>query len=803
MQNESGPNSQRIECWTFRFFGTVQGIGLRPFLYRTAQRYQLAGYVRNESLAVLCVVQGPPSQLALFQASVQQSPIAANFSRISCTASLPLADQTTFRILASHASSQRSTLPPIDSAPCSACLREYADPHNRRFQYPLIGCAECGPRFTVVKAMPYDRQHTTMAQFPICLQCAAEFTTPENRRFHAELIACHNCGPRYRWQNTIAGGRISQELPPTDSRAAIECAKRAIEQGELVAIKSVGGYQLICDATNHSAVLRLRSFKQRDAKPFAMLALSIEMIRRYASCSFPDSNLLLSPQRPIVLLPTRTAEHSESPSQPHLLSHPVEPIASISPAIAPGTYQLGFMLPPSPLHELLIQDRPLVCTSANKTNTPLIIDDEQAIAQLSEAVAGVLSLDREIVLRCDDSVWQSFGQSATPIRLGRGYIPRLLPRSHNGPPVLAVGGEQKAAVALAYDQQIVLGPHVGDLDNWDTQLALQQSVDHLTRLLQVKPSAIICDAHPGYQSQQWASDYAQSNGIPLVKTFHHEAHAASLQVDQSNFDQPFLAFCFDGTGFGRDQTICGSECLLVSPTRLHRVAHLRPFFLPKSDIAVEQPTIAALAMLWSFGFPWDDSLAAAALPQNTKNLLQQQLTKQFFTVSCSSMGRLFDALAAILGLRQHANYSGQAACELEAVAVQADTGCDYVSCVSLLAPDSIAPWQIDIAPLVGAVLADIRKGKSPAEIALGFHHWIVQVMLGVACVLRPKTFFETVGLTGGTFQNRLLVQLAFTKFQQAGFRVWTHQQIPCNDGGLAVGQIHLFDRADEANLCGT
>jgi hydrogenase maturation protein HypF len=641
--------------------------------------------------------------------------------------------------------------------------------------------------------MPYDRQLTTMAPFPTCLQCAAEFTTPDSRRFHAELIACHDCGPRYRWHNTNSDSRTQIQPLLTDSRAAINCAQAAIERGELVAVKSVGGYQLICDASNHSAVLRLRSLKQRNEKPFALMARSIEMIRRYASPSASDSQLLLSPHRPIVLLPTCKSLNGELPC---------DPIASISPAVAPGTYQLGFMLPPSPLHELLVQDRPLVCTSANRSNSPLVIDDEQAIAQFLRDVAGILTLDREIVVRCDDSVWQSFGDYAAPIRLGRGYIPHLLQRSKIGPPVLAIGGEQKAAVALAYDQQIVLGPHVGDLDNWDTQLALQDSVDHLTQLLQVKPSAIVCDAHPGYQSQQWASEYAASHGIPLIKVFHHEAHAASLQVDQCDFDHPFLAFCFDGTGLGRDRTICGSECLLVSRTQMQRVAHLRPFSLPKSDIAAEQPAIAALAMLGSFDFPWDDSLAATSIPQINRDLLQQQLTKQLLTIPCSSMGRLFDALAAILGIRQQVNYSGQAACELEAVAAQADTGCDYAPYVNLLAHAPNVPWQIDVVPLIEAILVDIRKKRSLSEIALGFHQWIVQAMLEVACALRQKAYFETVGLTGGTFQNKLLTQFAITQFQQAGFRVWTHKQIPCNDGGLAVGQIHLFDRADQGlNIC--
>jgi hydrogenase maturation protein HypF len=726
---------------------------MRPFLVRLAQKCHVRGEVRNDDSGVVIEAQGTSTNLDSFLRLASAGPPAARVESIETTA-LPLGEWHNFRIAESDHHVVGHTDPPADRAPCDACLRELFDPSDRRYRDPFLHCTECGPRFTIIDEMPFDRRRTTMRDFTLCPQCEAEYHNPTDRRFHAQVIACPVCGPRWEWSD-IAGHVHHGE-------DALAMVTERLRRGEIIAIKGIGGYHLACDATNASTVMRLRERKTRGDKPFALMAASVEIIQKYAECSPNEEAMLRGPERPIVLLQRRC-----NPGQ-----------CPIAESVAPGTRTLGFLLPYTPLHHLLLNDRPLVMTSANRSGEPLVVEDSEAKTKLSDLCDGILSHNRKIAVRCDDSVLTSVDGGPYFIRRSRGYVPDPLVLSSDGETVLAVGGELKAAPALAVGERVYLGPHVGDLRSWESVQALDDAASHLCRLLHQTPTVVACDAHPDYVSARWAEEFAVKNRIPLVRVFHHEAHVASWQVDTGLFDPTALVVCFDGTGYGRDGTIWGGELFLVESERVRRLAHLKPVPLPGGDRAIEHPARMALAHLWAAGLEWPELLSPTQ-----QNLLRQQLECRVNCPLTSSVGRLFDAVAALIGVRNTITYEGQAAIELETLA-DPEAAAEY----EFAFPDG------DAASLLRGVLADLRQGVPAPTIAGKFHTSLTEAVVKFAVWVRDRHGVNLVGLTGGVFQNRLLLTRTLAGLRAAGFEVHLHRQLPCNDGGLAVGQTVLARR---------
>jgi len=755
--------------------GVVQGVGFRPFIWRRATALGLSGWVENESGGVIAEVQGESDTVATFITGLAAAaPPLAVVEHVTVDDRLPAAPAVAFEIRASVARPGRSTPLPPDIAACDACRAEVADPADRRHRYPFTNCTDCGPRYTIITDLPYDRAATTMRPFEMCADCMAEYRDRAGRRFHAQPNACPACGPTV-WlcrSDVVAVERTAARLV---ADAAIEAARDLLRAGEILAVKGTGGFHLSCDATNAAAVARLRDRKQRVAKPLAVMVADMAAARAVAEVGADEAELLASRERPIVLLrPKDAAARGDA----------------LARAVSPGNDFIGVLLPYAPLHELLCRGMPpLVMTSGNLGEEPIVHDNATAARVLVPLADALLLHDREIHLACDDSVVRRMAGGVVPIRRSRGYAPLPIPLGEPGPSVLAVGGELKAALCITRADHAFMSQHLGDMGNLETLDALARTAEHLLRLLCVEPTAVVADLHPGYLSTEWARRFTVERGIPLVQVQHHEAHVAALRAEaRIDGAAPMIGVCFDGTGYGAGEParIWGGEFFSGPAGGMQRAAHLEPFPLPGGDASIRQPWRVAVALVHAAGLPWDERLPPVAAARGL-DVLRRQLERQINCVPTTSMGRLFDAVASLVGARHDITYEAEAALNLESLAARGDAATRYAFGVV----EGTLPLRIDWRPVIAAIAADVLAGVSPARIAAGFHDAVAAMIVEVCGRLRQAGAGDTVGLTGGVFQNALLTERAAAGLAAAGFRVVLHRLVPPNDGGLALGQAVL------------
>jgi hydrogenase maturation protein HypF len=745
--------------------GVVQGVGFRPFVYALAQRLALTGWVRNTSGGVEIELDGPASALQAFVDGLsREAPPLARIDRIT-TETNPTQGFSAFSILASQP--DPDSFQPIspDVGTCEDCLRELRDPADRRYRYPFINCTNCGPRFTIITDIPYDRPSTTMRAFALCPECAAEYGDPSDRRFHAQPVACPKCGPQI-WLET-------QGEKPLAGEAALQAARRLLAGGSIVAIKGLGGFHLAVDALNEAAVTRLRQRKLRVDKAFALLLPDLAAVERHCTIGEVERTLLSGWERPIVVCRRR----------------PGSPIAA---SVAPGQATLGVMLPYTPLHHLLIEPKTgfpeaLVLTSGNLSEEPIATDNDQARRSLAALADAFLMHDRPIHVRCDDTVVRAFEGSEYPLRRSRGFAPYPVHLPWEPPSILGAGPELKSTFCLTRKGYAFLSQHIGDLENFETLESYQAGIAHLEQLFHVRIEAIACDLHPDYLATRYAQERAQREGLPLLGVQHHHAHIAAVMAEHGlPRDAQVIGVALDGTGYGEDGTIWGGEILLAGYADFERLGHLRAVAMPGGEAAVRQPWRMALSWLRAAGIPWDDDLACvqAAGEQGlaaAAAMLDERSPLAALQPRTSSMGRLFDAAASLAGLRQQVNYEAQAAIELEALIDSAEPG-SYTL-------DLDGKGVLDPAPALRQLVADCRAGVPPGVMAARFHRGIAQAVVEVCLRARSLSANSTVALSGGVWQNVALLQMAVPALRTQGFEVLLHRKVPANDGGVALGQV--------------
>ncbi|MFD9209285.1 carbamoyltransferase HypF [Streptomyces sioyaensis] len=772
--------------------GVVQGVGFRPFVHTLATELGLTGHVTNTGDGVIAEVEGAPAALARFVARLgAEAPPLAVVEAVEGE-DIAAAGDTGFRILPSRADGPSRTLVSPDAATCDACLAELADPADRRYRHPFLTCTHCGPRFTIVTAVPYDRALTTMDRFPMCARCAREYADPADRRFHAQPIACHDCGPRLRLLTADPADRTRAPHPATGPDPVAD-TRRLLADGAIVAVKGLGGYHLVCDASDDTAVTSLRRRKSRGDKPFALMARQLTDVEHLVRLRDEERALLTGPVRPIVLL--RRAPHPAPP--------PDAPV--LSAAVAPGSPDLGVMLPYTPLHHLLLGlpgdppgPRLLVMTSGNIAGEPIVTDDDEAVARLARLADAWLVHDRPIHLPCDDSVVRISDGEPLFVRRSRGYAPFPVPLPVPVRPALAAGGDLKNVLCLAEGRRAWLSAHIGDMDDLATQLAFEKAEAHLETVTGVRPELLAADRHPGYRSGRWAERH--TDGRALVRVQHHHAHIAAAMAEHGLGDrQPVIGVAFDGTGYGDDHAVWGGEILLADYDGYRRFGQLAYVPLPGGDTTVRRPYRMALAHLRAAGLDWAADLPpVAACPTEERPLLARQLERHLNCVPTSSMGRLFDAVSSLAGICHHAGYEAQAAVALEAAALTAgeDPGPGYTFALHTAPPGQAgADTVADPAPVLTAIVEDLRAGTAPALIAARFHTAVAELVRRCAALARQRAGLTTVALTGGVFANTLLAEATARLLRQDGFTVLRHRRVPPNDGGLALGQIVVAARA--------
>jgi hydrogenase maturation protein HypF len=753
--------------------GIVQGVGFRPFVYTLAQRLGLMGHVGNNSAGVFIEVEGGANALAQFIDALQHRPPPLAMIASVKSEPMPAQGDSAFVIVESEAQPASSTPISPDIALCDDCRRELFDPQDRRHRYPFINCTHCGPRFTLIKDIPYDRPFTTMAAFPMCGDCSAEYHDPANRRFHAQPIACPTCGPGVWYEPTPHPRRPCGRLGVGSCAGdeAIIAAQAALRAGAILAVKGIGGFHLACDATNDHALRTLRERKGRIDKPFAVMAHDLDEVRQFAEVSDDEAMLLLSKERPIVLL--QVATHFGSASQ-------------LSSLVAPGNRTIGVMLPYTPLHELLLDglEYPLVMTSGNLSDEPICKDNDEARTRLAALADGFLMHNRDIHMWCDDSVVRVFEGRELPVRRSRGYAPYPIRLTQAMPNTLAAGGELKSTFCLTRGDFAYLSQHIGDMENLETLRAFEQALDHFITLFRAEPARIACDLHPGYLSTQWAKRHASAHQLPLVEVQHHHAHIAGVLAEHGRDpSERIIGIAFDGTGYGTDGAIWGGEVLIANALGFERFAHLKYVPLPGGDASIKRPYRTALAHLWAAGLSWDEALPCVVhAPAAERRVLRQQLEKNLNCAPTSSMGRLFDAVAALIGVRQTVSYEAQAAIEMEALCD------DTVREAYAFALAGVAPVVIDPAPMWQALVQEARAGVPAATMTAKAHNAVAQLIVDLSVQARASTGLNGVGLSGGVFQNTRLMSLAVPRLRDAGFDVLTHSRVPPNDGGLSLGQ---------------
>jgi hydrogenase maturation protein HypF len=758
--------------------GTVQGVGFRPYVHRLAAGLGLAGFVGNTGDGVIVEVEGPADDVDRFCATLaEQPPPLATVGGVAAE-DLPAAGDTgPFAIRSTERAAGRTHLPP-DTATCADCLRELADPADRRYRHPFITCTHCGPRFTIATGMPYDREATTMAGFPMCPSCAREYGDPADRRFHAQPVACPACGPRLTLVPGLAG------LRPARDAHALATARALLAAGRIVAVKGLGGYHLACDATDERAVATLRRRKERGGKAFAVMCADLATAERIAVLSTAERAALTSARRPIVLLRGRT---------------PADGLR-LAGQVCPGSPYVGVMLPYTPVHTLLFGlpghppgPRALVMTSGNRSGEPIVTDDAEALTRLAGLADAWLAHDRPIAAPCDDSLLRVRPDGTEQVlRRSRGYVPRPLRLPLAVPPVLAAGGDLKNVLCLGEGDQAWFGPHIGDMGDLATLEAAGRAERHLTRLTGVGPRIVAADRHPGYHSTGWAR--RRASGLPLRLVQHHHAHIASAMAEHGlDGTTPVIGVAFDGTGYGDDGTVWGGEVLLAGYTGYRRFARLAPAPLPGGDAGVANPCRLALARLWAAGLPWEPDLPSVqACTEVELSVLRRQLERRVAWVPTSSMGRLFDAVSSLAGVCQRAGHEAQAAMELEAAALQA-WDADSVAYPFGLTGEGVL--ACDPAPMLRALLADRRRGTPAPVLAARFHRGVARAVAGICHRARAETGLTTVALTGGVFANGLLEEETASLLTGAGFPVLRHVEVPPNDGGLALGQLMVAGTA--------
>lgn len=750
---------RRVEI---RVEGVVQGVGFRPFVYGLAERFGLNGRVGNDTGGVVIDVEGPREAVAGFLKSLEvDAPVLADIERVTVV-TRPPRGSVGFRIVDSDHGGPRRTPVPADSATCKKCLAELFDPCDRRYRYPFLNCTDCGPRFTIVRDVPYDRGNTTMAEFPMCPACAREYHDPTDRRFHAQPVCCPDCGPRLRIVD--AHGRPLGDDP-------VGRAVELLRAGMVVAVKGLGGYHVAVDATNPHAVETLRARKRRADKPFAVMVATVDEARRLCVVDEAAERALTDRRRPIVLLDRRGKELAE--------------------AVAPGNRQLGVFLPYTPLHHLLSVEfgAPMVLTSGNASDEPIAFTDADALSRLSGIADAFLVHDRPIHAWADDSVVRPWRDTVVPVRRSRGYTPEPIRCAWEFPrPVLAVGAELKNTVCLASGCRAVLSQHIGDLRNLETFRAFTDAIGHLSRLSDIVPAVVAHDLHPDYVSTNYALD---STGVDLVGVQHHHAHVAAC-LAENGVAGPAIGVAFDGTGYGSDGTVWGGEFLLATLSGFQRVGHLEVVPMPGGEAAVRQPWRMAAAYLRDD--PDASSLAVARRQGRRWEWLRRLVDSGLNTPVTSSVGRLFDAVAAILDIRDTVTYEGQAAIELEQ---RADPGCVDGYPVGVF--EDAGTFVVDGPGLVRAVVDDHRCGVDVALVSARFHNGLAAAVHRTCLSIAERTDVWTVALSGGVFANRLLLERTVEALERSGFTVLTHSRVPCNDGGISFGQAVVAAARDRSS----
>jgi hydrogenase maturation protein HypF len=795
-----------------RVRGLVQGVGFRPTMWRLAQRHGLRGWVANDGQGVRIHLCGPSASIEEFVLSLPgESPPLSRIDRIEREPAQPLPADAGFHIAASEATSVDTGVAP-DAAACAACVQEIFDPFARRYRYPFTNCTHCGPRLSIVRRVPYDRMHTGMAEFALCAACAAEYHDPADRRFHAQPIACHVCGPK------LELARADGRAMTLDSLSALDAADAActlLQRGSILAIQGLGGYQLACDATHADAVERLRRLKRRERKPFAMMARDLGVIHRHARVSDAEAALLAGAAAPIVLL--QRWETASAATRAHGSAHrsavaqiPRSAPAAVADGVAPGLDTLGFMLPNTPLHHLLLKrmPRPIVLTSGNASDEPQAIDARDARARLGGIAEYFLEHNRPIARRVDDSVARVVAGRTRLLRRARGFAPASLPLPpgfETAPRVLAFGGELKNTFCLLRDGAAVLSPHLGDLQDALTRADWQRALGDLCGFFEFQPQALACDLHPDYSSSQWARARADASGLALLTCQHHHAHIASCLIDNGvpRDAAPVIGVALDGMGFGDDGTLWGGEFLLADYVGYERLGTFKPVALLGGEAAVREPwrnTYAHIMaeMGWaSFAMNFAELELFRFLERQPRLLLDGMLKHRVNSPLASSCGRLFDAAAAAMGLaRERAHYEGQGAVEMEAAVdrncLTEDDRLSYPFPIPRLAGlpyiEPLGMW----AALFGDLILHTPVGVMAARFHRGLANAVVRIVEQLAAqVAGAGQPLPAVALSGGVFLNRILFERVLAGLESKGFRVLTHSQVPCNDGGLSLGQAAI------------
>lgn len=734
----------------WRIAGRVQGVGFRPFVYRLAHSFDLTGWVRNNSGAVEIHAEGAAERLKAFGDALLERPPPAALTRLIDVKAASLESRHAFSILASEVTHDLHVSVPLDLFTCDECVAELLDPSARRYRYPFINCTQCGPRYTIIRQLPYDRCNTTLDRFVLCPACSSEYSDPLDRRFHAQPLGCAMCGPRLYWQDQA--GRVLKE-------AALRTAVEALRAGKIIAVRGVGGYHLMCDAANEGAVVRLRVRKLRIAKPFAVMVPQLGedgliWAKRLAFISQLQGAALRDPARPIVLVLRRATEN-------------------LCAAIAPGLREVGLMLPYSPLHHLLLESfgAPVVATSGNLSGEPVLTAPEEAQPRLRHIADGFLHHDRPIARPADDAVVRIVADVSRPLRLGRGTAPRELRLSQPlKTPTLAVGAYFKGSIALAWDTRVVVSPHIGNQSTPRGRLIFEQVAADLQTLYGVRAGHVVHDAHPNFPSSRWARE----SGLPTTSVWHHHAHASAVAGEYPDA-KPMLCFTWDGVGLGPDGTLWGGEALLGRPGTWRRVASFRPFRLLGGDQAARQPWRSALALCWDCGMSWPEGERRAGA------LLRQAFDAGLYSPQTTAVGRLFDAAAALVGVCLMSSYEAEAPMRLEALCEEP------VAPVQLaLARDECGVWRSDWAPLLEEMLDERRTA---AFRAARFHASLAHALRDQALAIRGDSGVNRVGLGGGVFQNRVLAEQAQALLNDAGFEVLIPVSLPPNDAAICFGQI--------------
>lgn len=761
----SGPNEQAVRK-RVRVYGVVQGVGFRPFAFRLATEEKLAGFIGNDTDGVIAEVEGPEARIRTFLSRLtSETPALARIDSVVASEATPVGE-TGFRIIASEVLGRVSTGIPADAATCADCLRELLDPADRRYRYPFLNCTNCGPRFTITRRIPYDRPQTSMAVFPMCPECQAEYDDPLNRRFHAQPNACWRCGPHV-WLESADGNRIESPDPVSDT------IKRLL-RGEILAIKGIGGFHLAADATDEAAIARLRERKHRYGKPLAVMVRDLEAARGLCELTSEEEALLQTPACPIVIAQARRGN-------------------DIAPSVAPGIPWLGIYLPYAPLQHLLFADprvKALVMTSANLSEEPIAIDNEEARARLGNIADAFLMHDREILQRCDDSVAALVEGAPQLLRRARGYVPLAIPLPLDAPPLLAVGGHLKNVFALARGRFAYQSQHLGDLENPAGLEFFEHSLRHLTHTFEIEPQTVVHDLHPGYLSTNWAKQYASERHLRLIGVQHHHAHIAACMAEHA-LRRPVIGLSLDGTGYGTDGHIWGGEVLICTLDSFERFAHLDYVPMPGGETAIREPWRMAFAHLIAAGFTREEATKLTGASDAESRLLARMMDRKINSPLTSSLGRLFDAAAAVILSRRKVDYDAQAAIELEGIAINEPDIFGRSEYVPELI-DSGASHGSSKIPKVAhvwrALINDLHNGVCKAEIAARFHNGVAEGLVAAAAKARESTAINQVALSGGCMHNRRLARLLRSGLEQQGFQVFQHSQVSPGDGGLSYGQ---------------